>query len=345
MQFAPNLAVGAERALMAEDYPTRAWADLGPANPAPAPVRQSLRRIRRVEAVVNPASGSVGPGAVERLEALLADHGFAVRVCEAEPRDIAGAVRAAVDAAPDLLITLAGDGTAGLAAALAGPDGPLVAPLAGGTMNMLPHAVYGPAPWPEALQAMLSHGVERPISGGEVEGHTFYVAAILGAPALWAKAREAMRARRLSVALARGRYALRRAFSGSLRFSLDLREERRTEALMLMCPLVSRGVNDEDAFEASALDPKNAADAFRLGFNALRGAWREDPSVTVERVLQAKVMARGHIPAVLDGEPVRLPSSAQVRFIPAAFRALAPAPTPSLATSLDAASGAGPASV
>ncbi len=287
------------------------------------------RKIRRVEAVVNPASGSVGPGAADRLEAILAEYGFAVRVCEAQPRDIASAVRAAVDAAPDLVITLAGDGTAGLAAALAGPAGPLVAPLPGGTMNMLPHAIYGPGLWPEALKQMLAHGVERGVSGGEVEGHAFYVAAILGAPALWAKAREAVRARRLSVALARGRYALKRAFSGSLKFSLDEGQERRTEALMLMCPLVSQAVKDEDAFELSALDPKNAADAFRLGFNALRGAWREDPVVTVERGLCARASARGHIPAVLDGEPVRLPSSVEVRFVPAAFRTLAPPPAAS----------------
>ena len=307
-----------------------------PSKVRPAGVRASTTtpRIRLVEAVVNPASGSVGPGAAERLEIMLADHGFAVRVCEAEPRDIASAVRAAVGAAPDLVITLAGDGTAGLAAALAGPNGPLVAPLPGGTMNMLPHAIYGPGAWPEALTRMLESGIERPVSGGEVDGHTFYVAAILGAPALWAKAREAMRARKLSVALARGRYALRRAFSGSLRYSLDEREERRTEALMLMCPLVSQGVTDEDAFEASALDPKNAAEAFRLGFNALRGAWRDDPVVTVERVLNASASARGHIPAVLDGEPVRLPPSVEVLFKPAAFRTLAPAPA-----ALDAAPG------
>ena len=289
-------------------------------------------RIRRVEAVVNPASGSVGPGAAERLEVLLAERGFAARVCEAEPSEIAAAVRAAVDAAPDLVITLAGDGTAGLAAALAGPHGPLVAPLPGGTMNMLPHAVYGLGSWPEALARMLDSGVERPVSGGEVEGHTFYVAAILGAPALWAKAREAMRARKLSVALARGRYALRRAFSGSLRFEFDGHDERRTEALMLMCPLVAAGVNDEDAFEASALNPKNAADAFRLGFNALRGAWRDDPAVSVERVTRARASARGHIPAVLDGEPIRLPSSVEVKFIRTAFRTLAP---PSASTALD----------
>ncbi len=291
--------------------------------------RQSSLRIRRVEAVVNPASGSVGAGAAEHLENMLAEHGFAARVCEAEPRDIAVAVRAAVDAAPDLVIVLAGDGTAGLAAGLAGATGPLIAPLPGGTMNMLPHALYGTGPWAEALERMLQEGVERPVSGGQVDGRAFYVAAILGAPALWAKAREAMRAKQLSVALARGRYALSRAFTGSLRFSLDEGYERNAEALTLMCPLVSRAVHDEAALEAAALDPKGAADAFRLGFNMLRGAWRDDPAVTVERVLKARASARGHIPAVLDGEPVRLPPTVGISFVPVAFRAFAPPPAAS----------------
>ena len=33
----------------------------------------------------------------------------------------------------------------------------------------------------------------RPVAGGEVDGRPFYVAAILGSPALWGPAREAIR--------------------------------------------------------------------------------------------------------------------------------------------------------
>jgi diacylglycerol kinase family enzyme len=45
-----------------------------------------------------------------------------------------------IDSAPDAVLVLAGDGTARAAAEMAGPDGPLIAPLPGGTMNMLPRA-------------------------------------------------------------------------------------------------------------------------------------------------------------------------------------------------------------
>ena len=110
--------------------------------------------------------------------------------------------------------------TARSAAALCGPDGPLLAPLPGGTMNMLPHALYGEVDWKTALAETLEQGVVRPVSGGEVDGHPFYVAAILGAPALFAYAREEVRAGRLQRAIARAKVALRHVFSSQLRFQL-----------------------------------------------------------------------------------------------------------------------------
>ncbi len=281
-------------------------------------------RIRRVEAVVNPLSGSVGPGATEALELILSEHGLAARVCEATARDLAAAVRAAVDAAPDVVIILAGDGTAALAARRAGPDGPLVAPLPGGTMNMLPHALYGMVGWREALARALALSETRPVSGGEVDGHAFYVAAILGAPTLWARAREAMRKGRMDLALARARTAIGRTFTGALHYELDCGAEGEAEALSLVCPLISRRLTEETALEAAALDPKNAAELFRLGFNALTSDWRNDPSVAVQPARSIKAWARGSSPATLDGEPLRLPKEVEVHFLPQAFRALAP---------------------
>ncbi|CAN5169598.1 diacylglycerol kinase family protein [soil metagenome] len=289
----------------------------GGAKPASRPA------IHRVRAVVNPLSGSVEPGAADALRAILDAHGLDAVVEDVQPQDIERALKDAVEAKPDLLILLAGDGTASLAATLCGPDGPLLAPLAGGTMNMLPHAVYGPIPWKDGLAKALESGVERMISGGEVDGRRFYVAAILGAPALWAPAREAVRKGQLKLALLRGQRALKRAFTGNLRFCLDGGVRSKTEALTLMCPLVSKGLNRDDVLEASALDPKDAGEAIRLGAHMLFGDWRNDPSVQVQTCRSGRVWQRGTIHAVLDGEPQRFGDSASLRFVPAAFRALA----------------------
>ena len=291
---------------------------------------------------MNSASGSVGPGAAEALEALVAEFGLSLRLSEPEPRDIPVAVRAAVEADPDLVVVLAGDGTARLAASLAGPKGPLVAPLPGGTMNMLPHAIYGRKPWKQALSEALSGGVERTVPGGEVDGHAFYVAAILGSPALWAEAREAVRHRRLRDAALRVRRAFLQTFSGRLRFRLAEGPARKAEALTLMSPLISRAMAAETALEVAALDVRNAGDALRLGLRAMVGeiaagvgadleGWRADPSVSVELCEAGRAWASGRIPAILDGEPMRLPRSVAFRFRPAAFRALGLPPSPDAA--------------
>jgi diacylglycerol kinase family enzyme len=117
---------------------------------------------------------------------------------------------------------------------------------------------------------------------------------------------------------------LRRAFTGRLRFSLDGRPKEKSEALTLMCPLVSTALSeDERALEAAALDPSSAIDVFRLGVSALTGAWRDDPSVSMGRVRIGKVWAGGHIPGILDGEPMRFGPEVQIRFRPKAFRAVA----------------------
>ncbi len=282
----------------------------------------------RVEVIANIASGSVGKTAPAQAEAILAEHGVEGQVHAPAEGELVACLRAAIDRRPDALLVIAGDGTARAAAEMAGPDGPLVAPLPGGTMNMLPHALYGNIPWPEAMANCLKDGggQARMISGGEINGRTFFVAAILGSPALWADAREAARAGRADLAVMRAQRALRRAFSSRLRYVLDGRPKGKTEALSLMCPLVSAELHeDEQALEAAALDPTSALDIFRLGVSTVTGNWRNDPSVIVGRCRIGKVWAGGRIPAILDGEPTRLDDSVSIRFRPKAFRALVPA--------------------
>jgi diacylglycerol kinase family enzyme len=280
--------------------------------------------VRRVEIIANIASGSVGPDAPALAEKILAEHGVSGVVHAPGDGDLNACLRSVIDSCPDAVFILAGDGTARAAAEMAGPEGPPIAPLPGGTMNMLPRAFYGDRTWQDALIACLDTGEPRMVSGGEVAGRPFYVAAILGSPALWAGAREAARAGKLDLAVMRAQRALRRAFTGRLRFSLDGRPREKSEALTLMCPLVSTALaEDERALEAAALDPSSAIDVFRLGVSALTGAWRDDPSVSMGRVRIGKVWAGGHIPGILDGEPMRFGPEVQIRFRPKAFRAVA----------------------
>jgi diacylglycerol kinase family enzyme len=256
---------------------------------------------------------------------LLAEFGISARVRTPEPAQLIDELKAAIDAGPDLLITLAGDGTVRAAAELCGMDGPLIAPLPGGTMNMMPHAVYGQRSWQEALQLALEDGRERDVGGGCIEGHRFLCAAILGSPARLAPVREAARARKPVVALARARHALRRAFTGRLRYQLDSGARSKAEAVVLICPIASKVMHAEDpALEAAALNPSGAGEILRLGINALVRDWRVDPSVENQFCKRAQIWAAQGIPALLDGEIVRLPSVIDVRFDPKICRVLTP---------------------
>lgn len=284
--------------------------------------------IRHVEVVVNPLSGSAGPDAVAEAERILAEAGVAGSVRVPGEDGLEACLREALDAGPDLLVIVAGDGTARAGAEMAGPDGPLVAPLPGGTMNMLPSALYGDRDWKTAMADILADGVVKSVAGGEIEGQRFYVAAILGSPALWARARESAREGKLRMAIQRAREAMHKAFSGRLRFSLDGGTRRKTGALVLMTPLVSKALDESDGcLEAAALDPANALEVFRLGFHAAQGDWRSDPVVDAGRCQRGRAWAAGRIPAVLDGEPTRLNAVSDFRFLPTAFRALVPRPT------------------
>jgi len=275
--------------------------------------------------VVNVAAGSVGPTAPAEIEKLLADFGVTARVRAPEPAELRDQLKAAIDTGPDLLITLAGDGTVRAAAELCGIDGPMIAPLPGGTMNMMPHAVYGQRPWPEALRLALAEGRERDLGGGCIDGHRFLCAAILGSPARLAPVREAARAGHPVIAFTRARHALQRAFTGRLRYRLDEGVRCKAEALVLICPIASKVMRAEDpTLEAAALNPNGAGEILRLGINALVRDWRVDASVDDQFCKRAHVWAAQGIPALLDGETVRLPSVVDVRYDPRICRILTP---------------------
>ncbi|NJC40577.1 diacylglycerol kinase family enzyme [Brevundimonas alba] len=300
---------------------------------APAAEPRVLTRhvpLNRVIVLVNPLSGSVGPRAAEEAEALLEGYACETSVVTLEPGQFDVQIQEAFDARPDVLFVLAGDGTAGSIAALAGPDGPLVAPLPGGTMNMLPKALYGTADWKAALKVALEEGAPQCVAGGEVsDGHTtkaFYCAAIFGSPALWAPAREAIRVGKLGLAWAYARRALKRAFSGQMRFTLDGGIPRRAEALALISPMISRAMDEDTGLEAAVMNPADAGQAFRMAAHAVFDDWRQDPAVTTRATQRVAMRARSRIPAVIDGEPMLLRHEAKVRFIRKAFQALAPIP-------------------
>src|SRR5438046_7063543 len=93
----------------------------------------------------------------------------------------------------EVLIVLGGDGTIRTAAEACAKKGSYLIPLPGGTMNMLSRALYGNVSWEDALKNTLAAPSAKGLSGGRVVNEQFFVAAIVGAPALWIQARESVR--------------------------------------------------------------------------------------------------------------------------------------------------------
>lgn len=294
----------------AEQAPRQSAAERAPLWAPPA--------IGPVVALVNPKAGSVGPDGPDRLAALLADLRIDAHV-------IVGGTEALPEAADALqrrqaLLVLGGDGTARAAAELLGPGGAPFAPLPGGTMNMLPRAIYGEAPWPDVVRALAAGCAAAPLPGAVAEGQAFFVAALFGSPALMARAREAVREGRLLVALKRMRRALGYAFGARVRVALPGARLRSGEAIAALCPSLT---GREGELEWAALDPADALEAARLSVKALMGAgWRDDPAAATAFAAEGRVRGRAIVPAILDGEPTAFDGPVRVRFVPQAARVL-----------------------
>lgn len=277
--------------------------------------------LKRVAAVVNAKSGSTDATSPEKLQAILDERGIEAVVSSPEPEGMADAIAEAVRTAPDAVIILGGDGTARSAAEIAGPNGPPLILLPGGTMNVLPKALYGDLPWPEALAAALDRGVVRDLPGAKASDHLFFVAGIFGSPALMAPARELVREGKLGKALTRARIAWKKAFGKRLRARRDESPMTKTEAVAVLCPLISKV--DGARLETALLDPSDTLAAFRLGVGALTGGWRKDPAADFQACTTTEIYGRHDVPAVLDGETISIPAPVKVQAIERAARVIA----------------------
>jgi diacylglycerol kinase family enzyme len=78
------------------------------------------------------------------------------------------------------------------------------------------------------------------------------------------------------------------------------------------------------------INPETPAEALRLGARVVLspyvGDWRDDPAVETSKCRKGVAWGRGALPALLDGEPVKLDSRVTFHFNPRAFRAIAPEP-------------------
>lgn len=279
----------------------------------------------KIGALLNTSSGSCDPACEQKMIDQIEAAGCHVhRMWCGGGETVGEALAEARASGIDVLIVLGGDGTIRSAAETCDANGPYLIPLPGGTMNMLPKALYGDLDWPQALAKTLAAPEVQPVNGGKIDDLRFYCAAIFGDPSRWAEAREAVREGDLAKAAAEGLETMQKAFGRSLEYEFG-DASGKAEAVSVVCPLASRALEDDDTvLEAVVIDPRGPLDALKLAARALVSEWRDDPNVQTARVRKVVIWADAPIPAILDGETVELPSEVTVEFVRTAFRALVP---------------------
>ena len=108
----------------------------------------------------------------------------------------------------------------------------------------------------------------------------FFVAAIIGAPALWAESRESIREGDIVDAIEKGSVAFQNMFGTKVQYLISDEMNGEAEAIALICPLISEEMSDsEQSLEAVVIDVRNAAEVIGLATAAAFGKWRDDKDV------------------------------------------------------------------
>ena len=236
--------------------------------------------------------------------------------------------------AADVIVVAGGDGTIACAAETLAGTGRLLGLIPSGTMNLLAKDLGIPVEDPDAAIALLAHGTARGIDVGDIGGHVFLCAAMLGSPARIGHHREDGRRRG-------------NGFFGWLHVGRALlRALRRHRALRLTVTVDGRGYNlrtpsltitvnalDEAsgrAFGRARLDGgrlflyavqhRSLSGLLRILVSAARGRLGSAPDVTVLHGQNITIAGTGAALRVLiDGEEHLLATPLHARIRPGAL--------------------------
>jgi diacylglycerol kinase family enzyme len=281
----------------------------------------------KVGAIINTSSGGGDSESEQKMLSILSRAGIVEpKVWCGEAKEMERFFAELAGQELDIFIVLGGDGTIRTAAEACAEKGPFLIPLPGGTMNMLPRALYGDVSWEDALKNALTAPSVKVLSGGRIADKHFFIAAIVGAPALWVEPREAMREGDIVEAIEKGSVAFRNMFETKLQYTISEEIKGEAEAVALICPLISEEMSDwEQALEAAVIDVESAADMIGLASTAAFGKWRDNRNIRLTKTKRVDVQSSKDIPATLDGERVNLGRSAEIDFVSRAVTVIVPA--------------------
>jgi diacylglycerol kinase family enzyme len=281
----------------------------------------------KVGAIINTSSGGGDSESEQKMLSILSRAGIVEpKVWCGEAKEMERFFAELAGQELDIFIVLGGDGTIRTAAEACAEKGPYLIPLPGGTMNMLPRALYGDVSWEDALKNALTAPSAKVLSGGRIADKQFFIAAIVGAPALWAEPRESIREGDIVDAIKKGSVAFRNMLETKVKYLISEEIKGEAEAVALICPLISEEMSDsEQALEAAIIDVESAAELIGLATTAAFGKWRDNRNILLTKTKRVRVQSSKDIPATLDGENVSLGTTAEIDFVSKALTVIVPA--------------------
>lgn len=307
--------------------------DAGLARPASCP-------LERVSLVVNEAAGTASatdiPAMVARVAGVMP--GTVVDVLSVSPQELEGALDHAFANKPDVVIVFGGDGTARGAAKRALETQIPLAPLPGGTMNVLAKLVFGHADLAKAIESLPTCTITG-LDVGVVGGEPFFLSAAFGFAGPLARLRETIRPpRRYGEVFSAGLRCVR-ALGPSLRGGVKWRRAgakwHRAHTLVVALGSLDRVLSPEEEdihtgarLQAAALRLKSVWDIAKVSTDAVRlRDWRDLNQLMLVAAQKIELDLRSRRPlAVLDGEPMRLSHALEITVNPGALPVLAARP-------------------
>jgi len=279
--------------------------------------------VKKVVAFLNLRSGSVPPDGEDAMAKALSELGYASEIIGFQEGDVAATLRRAIDLSPDYLVAWGGDGSINCALNEAGPDGPPVLALPGGTMNLLHQRLHrGRTQWADILMSALEEPDIAPWAGGEINGQRFYVAVMAGRLTTLSESRELFRSGAILEAISAA--AANQAFDMETRLQLRSHIGSRIVSTDATAGAIVMAGERRPRFDVAAIDPATPLDLITVGFQTLLSGWRDADDVSVETagLVTVEDINGDPVPATIDGEPCELPPVSECRLVPVAAKVL-----------------------
>ncbi|NNE57272.1 MAG: hypothetical protein HKN36_04110 [Hellea sp.] len=293
-----------------------------------ASTTQTAHSFQKPSVIINLGSGSADDITDEICDLFDASGLPKPQVHAVDPSKLSGVLEQVGTDQTDLLIVFGGDGTCMAGAKVARKSEiPFIA-LPGGTMNLLPKALYGTNDWREALDIALSTDEPRWQSAGKIDEHIFFCGAIMGDPTIMSEARESVRDGDEIEAVKRVPDIMS-AVAGGLEFSIDVdgdEFDRASGLLRVSCPAMQDSPDAPTKFEVASLPQLSLGRLIAIGAKALTSEWTDSPDVKTAHARQVSVDGQQTCDVLLDGESHRLSCPIKISLEPEAVLVLAPSP-------------------